>query len=316
VRLAACGVFLAVFFSAGCGYVGPVLPPSAEIPATIADLAAVERGDQIIITFTAPPRTVDGVAIKEFSVIDLRVAGKAYDVELPSPSDREDPQAKPVTRAVPVSDWSGQKVAVMVRTAVKKKGHFSAWSNSVLLEVNPPLEIPVVRAESSASGIVLTWNAGDGVQYRVQRQGPADKQLVELATVDAGEYVDSSAQYDTAYRYIVTAKKGTAESLPSEAISKTAIDKFPPAVPSGLTVLAGPDAVDLAWQRDTETDLQGYYVYRSVNNGAFERLGELVTLPTYADQKVERGKTYSYKVSAIDKKGNESAQCSASEVQY
>jgi len=87
-------------------------------------------------------------------------------------------------------------------------------------------------------------------------------------------------------------------------------------VPAGLTAQLGPDAIDLAWQRNTESDLQGYYIYRSVDNGPFQRLGDLVTLPTYTDHAVEHGKAYSYKISSIDKKGNESAQSSMTEVQF
>jgi hypothetical protein len=319
------GLVLAVLlFGAGCGYVGPVQPPSPQIPATITDLAVVERGDQLVVTFNTPPRTTDSVAITRFSDIDLRVgpadqspeSAKAYDAELPPPSDKEDPQPHPVSVSIPVSDWSGQRISVQVRTEVKKKGHFSAWSNKISIQVIAPLQPPVVQAAGSADGIVLTWPVVDGLQYRVQRQGPNDKLPVEVATVDTGTYVDASAQYDTKYSYVVTAKKGAAESVPSEAFVLSVADKFAPEVPKGLSVLAGPDEVNLAWQRNTESDLQGYYVYRSNNGGPFERQGGLVALPLYTDHQVEHGKTYSYKISSVDKKGNESAQSAPAEVQY
>jgi hypothetical protein len=310
--------------SVGCGYVGPVQPPSPQIPATITDLGVVERGDQLIVTFNTPPRTTDSVAIAKFSDIDLRVgttqgspdSAKAYAVELPPPSDREDPQPRPISVSIPVSDWSGKRISVQVRTEVKKKGHFSAWSNKGSLDVIPPLDAPVVKADGSADGIVLTWNASNGIQYSIQRQGPNDKQPVDMATVEQGRYVDISAQYETKYTYMVTAQKGAVESLPSKPVMISVVDKFAPAIPTGLSALAGPDEVNLAWQRNTESDLQGYYVYRSTNGAPYERQGALVTLPLYVDHNVEHGKTYSYKISSVDKKANESAQSSGAEVQY
>jgi len=321
LRLAFCVPFL---LFAGCGYVGPVQPPSPEIPTVITDLALVERGDKIIATFNTPPRTLDSVAITKFSHIDLRVgpedqppdADKSIEIEPPPPSDKEDPQPKPIAYSMDVTDYAGQRIAVFVRTAMKKNGHFSGWSNKAVLEVIPPLEKPVVHVEGSGSGIVLTWGVTAATQYRVQRQGPSDKQPVEIASVNENKYVDVSAAYDTEYHYIVTGKTGSAESLPSVPVEANFPDIYPPAVPAGLTAQIGPDAIDLAWQRDTESDLQGYYIDRSVNNGPFQRLGDLITLPTYTDHAVEHGKSYSYKISAIDKKGNQSAQSGVVEVLF
>jgi len=320
-RLFFCVPFLLL---AGCGYVGPVQPPSPEIPAVITNLALVERGDKIIATFDTPPRTLDSVAITKFSHIDLRVgpaaqppdADKSFEVEPPPPSDKEDPQPKPIAYSLDVADYAGQRIAVFVRTAMKKNGHFSGWSNKAVLQVIPPLEKPVVHAEGSGTGIVLTWAHTAATQYIVQRQSPNDKQPLEIASVNEDKYVDVSASYDTDYRYSVTGKTGNAESLPSAPVTANFPDIYPPAVPAGLTAQIGPDSIDLAWQRDTEADLQGYYIYRSVDNGPFQRLGDLVPLPTYTDHAVEHGKTYGYKISAIDKKGNQSAQSSLTEVQF
>lgn len=314
LKLFPCSVLLLL---ASCGYVGPVLPPSPQLPNTITDLAAIERGDKIIVTFTAPPRTTDGVAITHFSSIELRIGeSKMLPVPLPPPSDKDDPQPKPIAYEFPAADYIGNRIALSVHAAVKKTGHYSAWSNTATLEVIAPLATPVVHAEGSAGGIVLTWEASDDAQYRIERQGPANKQPLDLATSNEPRYVDVSAQYDTEYHYIVTAKKGAAESLPSRELVFSAADKYPPAVPSGITALAGPDAINLAWQRNTEPDLQGYFVYRSTDNGVYAKQGAMISLPSYVDRNIEHGKTYSYKISSIDKTGNESAQSAAVEAQY
>jgi fibronectin type 3 domain-containing protein len=131
--------------------------------------------------------------------------------------------------------------------------------------------------------------------------------------------VDVSSQFDTQYTYIVTAKEGSAESTPSEPLIFSAaqnIDKYPPAVPSGVTIVVGPDSVNLSWQRNAEPDFQGYYIFRATNGGTYERQGDMTALPTYVDHNVEHGKTYSYKISAVDKKGNESAASHPVEAQF
>ncbi len=322
MRSLVCCVVLVCLTS--CGYVGPVQPPSPEIPTRINDMAMVERGDKIIVTFTTPPRTVDGVAVTKFSHIDLSVGSadkppqdnKIISVEVPPSSDKEDPQPKPVEYSLDASSYIGELISASVRTAMKKSGHYSEWSKKAVIAVIPPLEKPVVSWQPSAAGIVLTWPQSAATQFQVQRQGPSDKQPVVIASVNENNYIDSSAAYDTDYRYIVTAKKSSAESLPSDAVTANFPDIYPPTVPSGLTALVGPDSIELAWQRSPENDLQGYDIYRSVNSGPFEKLGDLVNVPTFTDRSVEHGKTYSYKVSAIDKKGNLSSQSNAVEAQF
>jgi hypothetical protein len=330
VRSAAAAVILSFLLLGACGYVGPVLPPSPEIPAAVTNLTVVQRGDQIEIAFATPPRTTDSLAIREFSNIDLRVgqnvvpfdfnhwaaSAKPYEVELPPANDRDDPQPHPVSLEIPVAEWQGQHVAIAVRTSTRKKDHFSAWSNRVVLDILAPLPSPEVHAEPTAKGIYVSWKASPDTRYEVFRQARSDKTPVDLGPSGDSFFLDANAQYDTPYAYTVVAKSGAAESLPSKPFLITAIDKFPPSVPASITALAGPSSIELSWQRSPESDLQGYYVYRSTNNGPPQRLGNLVNVPTFTDRQVEHGKTYSYRVSAVDQKGNESAKSSVAETSY
>jgi fibronectin type 3 domain-containing protein len=65
--------------------------------------------------------------------------------------------------------------------------------------------------------------------------------------------------------------------------------------------------IDLIWAPVTNTDLAGYNVYRSEANGTAVKLNaELVKSPSYRDIAVASGKTYTYSVSAVDVRGNES----------
>ncbi len=322
---------ISTFLLTGCGYVGPILPPSPQLPSAITDLQAIERGDQIVIGFTTPVRTTDSLAIRQFSEIDLRIGSASipfdfdqwaatatrYSLTPPPPNDRDDPQPVPLEKTIPVSEWLNKRIAVAVRTAVKKTDHYSQWSNRVVLDVVPPLKAPEVKAAATARGVLLTWEGqGSGMEYRVFRQGAGDQQPVEIGTSKTPDYLDTTAQYDTAYTYTVVTTEGSAESLASKPVPVTPVDIFPPSVPASIAALAGPDSIEISWQRSPEQDLKGYYLYRSVNGGPFARIADLLALPTYSDHKVERGKTYRYEVSAIDQKGNESAKSAPAEVVF
>lgn len=324
---------VAVLFLAlcNCGYVGPVVPPSPELPTSVANLSVVEQGDNIRITFSSPPRTTDNLPIKRFSNIDLRVgpppspfdlerwsaSAKPYPLQPPEPNDPDDPRPQTMEKTIPVSEWVGQRVAVAVRTAIKKKDHYSPWSNVVRLEIIPPLKPPAIKLEATAQGVNITWPAeGDGLHYEIYRQRAGEEQPVHIGTAEHNEYTDTTAQYDTPYQYSVEAVKGSAESLPSTAEKITPVDVFPPSIPASITGLATPNSIEVSWQRSPEPDLKGYYIYRSTNGGPFTRQGGLLTLPTYSDHNVEHGKTYRYEVSAVDQKNNESGKTAAAEVVF
>ena len=320
-------VFLSLAVLGGCGYVGPVVPPSPGIPSQVNDLAAVERGDKIEITFHTPARTTDNFAIKRFDEIDLRVGpalvpfdfetwadtAKLYPLNPPPPNDPLDPQPIAMKESVSVEGLLGKHVAVAVRTSAKRGDHYSSWSNRVVLDVIPPLSAPAgLGPKAIAEGVSLDWQSVDSAKsYRILRQGPSDKNLAEIGNSGQPRFVDTTAQFDLQYLYEVVAVNGVAESLPSEVAKITPLDTFPPSVPTGVTALAGPESVEISWQRSPEADLAGYYVYRSVNDGAFERQGEMLNLPAYSDRKVEHGKSYRYAISSVDKKNNPSDKSAA-----
>jgi len=315
----------------GCGYRGAVLPPSPELPNPVADLVVIERGDRLAITFTTTPRTTDSLAIKRFSEIDLRIgpavapfdferwadAARRYELQPPPAGDPDDPKPQSMSDSIPVSEWVGQHIVIAVRTAIKKTDHYSQWSNVERLEIVPPLEAVTVQSEPEADGYKLTWAEERlNLNYEIFRRGPNEKAPSQIGTAEKSEYVDTTSQWDTPYSYTVVAQQGSAESLPSKPVSVNHADTFAPAVPGNVAALATPASIEVSWQRDTEADLKGYYVYRSVNGAPFVRLGDPITLPNYSDHSVEHGKTYRYAVSAMDQKGNESEKSTPVEVVF
>jgi fibronectin type 3 domain-containing protein len=306
----------AALLTAGCGYTGDPLPPLANIPARVNDLAAVERGDRIMVQFTVPPRTTEGVAIKTPVTLDLRM-GTA---EPPFNQDAWAAHATPVPAGpvdngvaryeIPAAAWTGKEVILAVRV-LSARGKTVGWSNLVNLPVIAPPDRPAeVHAEATADGVRLTWRAR-GDSFRIYRRTGSDH-FAPAATVPQPSWTDASAEFGKHYIYQVQTivklpNNVEAESDPSEEAAITPEDRFPPAVPAGLNAATAPNSIELSWEGDTEPDLAGYRVYRSTGAGPFEKIGDLL-VPSYSDRAVEHGKAYHYAVSAIDKSGNESAR--------
>ncbi len=299
-------------FVAACGSVGEPLYPALNIPSSVSDLVAVERGDQLSIYFTIPPLTTEGLAVRGIGSVELRVganpsagfnvdqwAASAKRIDLPAPA-----QPGGVRASVPIQEFIGKEVVVAVRVA-NSRGRMSGWSNLAVVPVEQALTKPAdLKAEPAPQGVRLTWNAPEENSFRIFRKTDQEKEPSVLGAEDVPEYVDSSTEYGKTYEYYVQGIHDRTESDVAGPVSVTPLDKFPPSVPTGLTASAGVAAVELAWNRNTESDLKEYRVYRSDENGPFLPIAEGLEGPSYSDRKIESGKHYRYRVAAGDQNGN------------
>lgn len=85
-------------------------------------------------------------------------------------------------------------------------------------------------------------------------------------------------------------------------------DTTPPATPVGVNDAPSDGQVQLAWQANTESDLSGYNIYRSLaEDGAYAKQNSLLlTTTTFTQTGLANGTTYWYKVSSVDASNNES----------
>lgn len=297
-------VLLLPLFLLSCGYPGDTRAPSLNLARPVTDLAALERGSKIIVQFTAPTHNTDGLILRERPRLELHIDDRTFTIPGNQPFVRYETAAEP---------FFNRETRIWV-TAVNEAGHDGGASNTIVLKVAPSLATPAeLRAEAVAAGVQLTWKSPDR-QFIVFRQGPNDASLNKLDTADARTYTDKTAEFGKAYSYAVQAIDPPAESEVSAAVPITPIDIFPPAVPAGLTAIVGTQSVELAWDRNTESDLAGYRIYRAPEGGNYEKIGESASAPAYSDRTIERGKRYRYQVSAFDKGGHESGKAEGIEV--
>jgi len=306
-------VLTADLMTASCGYMGEPRPPATRRPVNVTDLAAVEHGSNIVIHFTIPALTTEGLPVKRPADIELRVGpagpnGFQID-EWARTSDRvpeaDISQSAPLAEAkVPAAKYVGKVVVVGTRV-LGPKGKDAGWSNLNLVTVVPPLPRPIdLEAKDQPNAIELTWHAA-APEFRVFRKTPDTPDWTLLATAMKPSCTDSTIDYGKVYQYYVQSieKAGDkyAESDESDPLVFKPYDKFPPATPTGLSALAGAQTIELVWDRNTERDFASYRVYR---NG--QKIAENLTAPAYSDKAVQPGMTYRYEVSALDTAGNES----------
>jgi fibronectin type 3 domain-containing protein len=297
-RLAAGLLLSAALLFNGCGYVGDPLPPALNIPEKISDLRAVQRGDQLLIDFTIPKLTTEGLPIRKLGGVELQVGSTPVAVDATEGS---------VQTTVPAREWYGKEVIVRVRL-LNSKGRPSDWSNEVAVAMAQPLAMPPdLRASPHPKGISVLWKApGAGkLQYRVFRRAADEKEPLMIATVDRPEYIDAAVTADKRYEYSVQAFLANAESDVTPPVGVVSKDVFAPAAPSGLTAVASLSTIELGWERNPETDLGHYRVYRAEAEGPFIVAGEKVEEPAFSDKQITSGKVYRYAVSAVDQAGNE-----------
>jgi hypothetical protein len=251
-----------------------------------------------------------------------------------------DPIAPSETRA-----HAGALLAYRVHTRASKK-RASADSNTATVRIFPvPQRSVTIKASVTEPAIELTWSpatqtsGGDSLsgrpEYHLYR-GELDSRSYDasakelsaakwisppalLASTDTPSFRDTQFEFGKTYVYTVRAAVPTEgallESDASDPLVLTPKDVFPPSVPQGVVAAVtsataeGPPEVDLSWSMNPETDLAGYRVYRSEaqDDQGQSATPELLLSPAYRDTSVRPGGRYWYRVTAVDRAGNESA---------
>jgi hypothetical protein len=312
---------LAACMLSGCGYVASPLPPFANVPARVSDLAAIQRGGAVIVQFTLPRLTTDGVAIKPPLAPDLRIGPGAspWNEEqwangakpIAAPAGKPPEPGQLVHYEVPAAEWIGKDVVVAARTT-GANGKSSGWSNVANLAVITPPDRPThVVPQMTSAGLHLTWQAG-GDHFRVLRSAGSSTRFDVVATVTQPEWTDPSAQVGTPYRYLVQtfvpqSDNREVQSDLSEQLSVTP-EAIAPSAPTGLRAVPAPNSVELSWEGNPEPDVTGYRIYRGEPGGPLEKIGETGAVPSYSDRSAQHAHNYRYAVTAVSSSGKESPQ--------
>ncbi len=341
----------------GCGYAGEPKPPELKRPEKVKNLDVTERGDKIIVTFSLPDETTEGLRILEPPDVELRIgvspatwnqteweknsdriavsagpwpapppkAPRRSKLAKPTATGKAAKKAKETTAAAKAADqallertvdidptkYADKTVVIGVRVH-GPSGQDDGWSRLISLEVKPVLAAPRdLKAANARDAVHLQWTAS-APEFRIFRKLPADTDWSQIGDSTQSSFDDKTIEFGNVFQYRVESVRKTGdiwqESDPSEAISWTPKDEFPPAVPTGLATIAGTRTIEMSWDRVADGDLAGYRVYR---NGV--KVAEGLQTTSYSDKDVVVGGKYSYQVSAVDQAGNESGKSVAAD---
>jgi hypothetical protein len=303
-----------------CGYIGAPQAPTLDIPQQITDFRFIEYGDKIRTEFTIPPETTEGLPLKSLRSFDFRIgpiptpwsdnawAASAKPIDCP-------PVAGPGPAACSASatEWIGKEVVIRAR-ATGPKGKTSQWSPIRQFTVQPPLATPTdLKIESHPAFLYFTWKS-PAKKFRLFLQTGDDQPQIEGEPTDPN-WQETKVEFGVRYRIYVQAIVGDLQqSEIAESDPLLRVDSFTPTVPTGLTAEQGANSILLSWERNTDERFQGYNVYRSVDGGPLEKIAPLIISPAYTDPKVEAGKKYLYRVSAVGVNGIESEKSGPYEI--
>ena len=273
------------------------LTPESFIPVVIDDDEGEDEEDEkdepgrlMPVSFVAPPIPMPAIrSYVAFGVSSRRREGDPSPMAIvPLTEPPESPQPVTVT-------YTAESVSVQW----EEPEYFRYLS-----QPDQPTEgflesAPVLDVSAASEYVVLDLaNTGDPDFDR-----PVGLEEPQSVTV----YTNSEIEFGITACYAVQTLEHVTEDLEiygnaSPATCVVFTDTFPPTPPTGLIAVADTGSINLVWDENTESDIDGYLVLRGLaSDGTLEPLtAEPVKEPTYRDTLVVSGEQYFYQVIAVD----------------
>jgi len=192
------------------------------------------------------------------------------------------------------------------------------WNTDATITVtsgsSPPPAPAGLKATAGNAQVSLSWTASSGAtSYNVYRGTSAGGESpTPIATgVTATSYTNTGLTNGTTYYYKVAAVNAAGTSGLSAEASAMPQLSAPPA-PTGLKATAGNAQVSLSWT--ASSGAASYNVYRGTSSGGegTTPITTGVTTTSYVNTGLTNGKTYYYKVAAVNAGGTSALSAEAS----
>jgi hypothetical protein len=294
-------VLVLLLLLTACGRVGPPQPPFIRIPEAVNDLAVTQAGHELVLTWTNPPRYIDGSPASNLARAHIRSNGEL----LATVNVNAAGQAQSYAMPADLRSRGERTFNIVVETLQAKLSETSNTASITPVEV--PGRIAGLRGWVDQRRIFLDWDSpadhpelADG--YIVARTDvPAEPE-----TVTDTRYEDIRYQPGKPLAYNITPVRRVAGTVVlgvgPEPVLVAAEDKTPPAAPAGLEFTQEV----LTWEQNSEIDLEGYRVFRSDRpDGGFKEISDRVIMTNRFSDPEYRSGLY-YVVIALDDSGNPS----------
>ena len=301
-----------------CGKRRPPLSPIERVPQRTEELTGIQRGNQVILIWPAPPRNAREGSVQSIRRVDVYRVAEKPTAPLPLTEDQFSARAT-LIGSVPYDEIrkSGTNLTytdtlelagepARLRYAIRyvnSAGQRAAFSNFFLMEPAAKVAEPptITGKEESETANTIIWappaTNTDGstpvnlLGYNVYRtlasQPEAEPRPLNPEPITGTKYPDKKFKFGENYTYFVrSVSLGTegkqVESLNSNSIAVAQSDKYPPAAPSLATPGVAPGRIALFWSANSEPDLAGYILYRSTDPNLPKDKWTLLTPAVYA----------------------------------
>jgi predicted component of type VI protein secretion system len=281
-------------------------------PATVSEADVLKQGTKVATIAVKAPRDPDAT----FDPDDPDQF--EADVEPPEGAGLDQGTVAHVQEALTAPAAPATSATTAVRTyvgvGITTKGRRGPSSRRVavpLVPSPPPPSKPEVTYTETA--VTVKWeSSAPKATYNVYEVagGTQAQQLTKTAIAET-QYTDTRLTWGAtrcyAVRSVETVDALSVESEATPAVCVTLADTFPPAAPKGLQAVATEGIVNLIWDANTETDLDGYILLRATSPD--DELAPITPSPireTAFQDRVPAGVRYIYALKAVDKAGNAS----------
>jgi predicted phage tail protein len=338
-------IFFALLIAGlSCGKRKPPLPPVEKIVQRV-EISGNQRGNLIILSWNLPAQNASENNILNIARADIYRLAEPVNAPL-TLSEEEFASRSTLISTIRISDedfrrkqlnfsdtleLAGQNARLRYAVRfVNSSGQKAAFSNFLLIEPSPNVAASptLLIGKISEETIDLIWQSpGNNIDdsepanilgYNIYRINLADntEKILNNNPITNNSFSDRFFEFGISYRYFVrTVSLGSngepVESLNSNIVELKPLDVFAPNPPSAITIAAAPNNLSIFFAVNSEKDIAGYRIYRSVNpkqplSEWTPITTELLTTNTFQDKNVKSGEIYYYYLTAVDKVGNES----------
>jgi hypothetical protein len=178
-----------------------------------------------------------------------------------------------------------------------------------------PVGLTIYYASDGEIGLEWRQQRSSGLRgYNIYRSTD-DSDYTLVSFTSRFYFIDDSLHYDILYFYKISAVNYSGlESALTNPVSAMPVNRFAPRIPTGFTINArnwpGSSSIYLAWNRNEETDIAGYNIYKN-RSAEFNADSSTFFASTpgneFEDTSVnELYELFYYRIKAVDKGGLES----------
>ena len=335
-------VFLLIFSFISCGKKGPLKLEPRKLPTAITNLSIRQIGNNLKLQWNFPKTLSDKKTRLDFEMLNKIRVYYASDILPPKKFKKKSTVLMKLTLkgikkernyffvTIPFKTrnldkkqysfairyiYQKKKSPLSTIKSIKTVAPIKPISDLTFSKENKLIKLKWSRPKLNLNNKTISTIAGYKV-YRKIKKGNFIQ--INKQNIPEEYYEDKDTGRDGEYiYYISTITSNQIESDPSNIISVTVKDIYPPDSPHNLISFKAKDHIFLTWNHVEDLDLDFYKIFRKIpSDSEFKLIAQGIRQNYYRDTAVQKGRLYIYSITAIDKKGNESQASNTVEEEF